>query len=191
MSRHVVAATVVGATAAFAVGLAAAGCGADGSLSARPTLARAAASDGKTMGCIGDMASAPVVSAIGRIPWLSQLARAIGTAGLARSLNTAKALTVFAPEDSAFAALGRGNLATLLADRSDLAKMLKDHLVSGRVSPSALASGRRLTTLLGTLIVPTELRGKYRVNNAGVVCGNIRTANATIYIVNKVLVPVP
>jgi uncharacterized surface protein with fasciclin (FAS1) repeats len=41
------------------------------------------------------------------------------------------------------------------------------------------------------MIIPSRTRAGYVVNNADVVCGNIKTANATIYIVDKVLVPVP
>jgi uncharacterized surface protein with fasciclin (FAS1) repeats len=29
----------------------------------------------------------------------------------------------------------------------------------------------------------------YEVNNADIICGNIQTANATVYIINKVLEP--
>lgn len=205
---------VVGVAVAVAVGLTTAGCGADGSGPPGPTPASGGSRHSPTTGwpvasergavgsgcdqisltgpgTVGDMASAPVVTAIAHSPLLSQFARAIKAVGLARSLDSAKAITVFAPEDSAFVALGRGNLATLLADKSDLAKMLKDHVASGRQTPADLASGRHLRTLLGTIIVPAKSRARYRVNNAGVVCGNIQTANATIYIVNKVLVPVP
>lgn len=204
----------VGAAVAVAVGLTAAGCGAAGSASSGLTAARDPASRSVTTGrpvastggaigsgCgrvlptgggrIGDLAAVPVLTAIARSPLLSQLARAIMAAGLAGALNSATAITVFAPADSAFTALGHGNLATLLADKSDLTKMLKDHLVAGRRTPTDLASGRHLTTWRGTIIVPRESRGEYRANNAAVVCGNIQTANATIYIVSKVLVPVP
>ena len=137
------------------------------------------------------MASARVMTALARSPSLSRFTRAIKRADLAGSLNAATAITVFAPDDSAFAALGHGNLTTLMGDKSDLTTMLKDHVVSGRRTPAELASGRHLTTLRGTVIVPAKSRAMYRVNNAGVVCGNIQTANATIYIVNKVLVPIP
>jgi uncharacterized surface protein with fasciclin (FAS1) repeats len=122
---------------------------------------------------------------------LTEIGHAIRTASLMGELNSARAITVFAPDDAAFTALGRGNLTTLFADKSDLTKMLKYHVVSGRHTPADLATGKHLTTLLGTVIVPVKRRGKYRVNNAEVVCGNIQTANATIYIVNKVLVPIP
>src|SRR5215469_626557 len=208
---------VLGAAAAVAglgaFGLAAAGC-ADGSASPSRTVAHDRAGHGVITGrptvgtrgsfgpgcdrmpatgpgSIDDMASARVVAAVRRSRLLTEIAHAIMAAGLTRSLNSAKAITIFAPEDSAFVALGRGNLTTLLADKSDLTKMLKYHVVSGRHTPAELASGRLLTTLLGTVIVPRELRGQYRVNNAQVVCGNIQTANATIYIVNKVVVPIP
>jgi uncharacterized surface protein with fasciclin (FAS1) repeats len=122
---------------------------------------------------------------------LSTIARAIAAVGLTNFLNSAKSITIFAPDDAAFAALGRGNLTTLLASRHDLAKVLRYHVVSGRQTRADLASGKRLTTLLGTLIIPAKSHGKYRVNNAQVVCGDMQTANATIYIVNKVLVPIP
>jgi uncharacterized surface protein with fasciclin (FAS1) repeats len=213
MSRRVVGATAVGATVAVTVGLAVGGCGTDGSASSdrvpgsgpashsptagwRVGAARGAVGPGCDRipptgpGSIGAVASARVVTAMAHNPLLSQLARAIKAAGLANSLDSAKAVTVFAPEDSAFTALGRGNLTTLLADKSDLVTLLKGHVVKGRHTPADLASGRHLTTLLGTVIVPAKSRAEYRVNNAEVVCGNIQTANATIYIVNKVLVPV-
>ncbi len=86
---------------------------------------------------------------------------------------------------------GRGNLTTLTASKSDLAKVLEFHVVSGRKSPVDLASGQHLMTLGGTVIIPVKSASGYQVNNADIVCGNIQTANATVYIVNKVLVPRP
>lgn len=137
------------------------------------------------------MAAAPVVSAVAHSRALTEIARAIKAAGLTGRLNSAKAITVFAPDDAAFAALGHGNLTTLLADKTDLIKMLEYHVVNGRQTPADLASGAHLTTLLGTVIVPAKSHGSYRVNNAEVICAGIQTTNATVYIVNKVLVPIP
>jgi uncharacterized surface protein with fasciclin (FAS1) repeats len=137
------------------------------------------------------MASAPVVGAVAHSQLLTEFAHAIKAAGLTGRLDASKEITVFAPDDSAFAALGHGNLTTLLADKLDLTKIVESHVVRGRQTPADLASGRHLTTLLGTVIVPTTSHGKSRVNNAQVVCTDIQTANATVYIVNKVLVPIP
>jgi uncharacterized surface protein with fasciclin (FAS1) repeats len=143
------------------------------------------------MGSFSAMAAAPVATAASHNPLLSELADAVQAAGLTSTLNSARSITVFAPDNAAFAALGRGNLSTLMASRSDLIKVLQFHVVNGRQTPADLASGKHLTTLLGTTIVPSMSGGSYLVNNARVICGNVQTANATVYIINKVLVPLP
>lgn len=143
------------------------------------------------MGGFGGRAAAPVATAASRNPLLSDLVRAIRVAGLTRRLNSARAITVFAPDDAAFADLGSGNLTALMATKADLVKVLEYHVVNGRQTPADLASGKHLTTLGGTTIVPARSGTEYIVNNADVVCGNVQTANATVYIVNKVLVPRP
>ncbi len=142
-------------------------------------------------GSLAAMASAPAATAAGHNPLLVQFSRAVAVAGLTSRLNSARGITVFAPDNAAFLALGPGNLSTLTESKSDLVKVLEYHVVSGRHSPADLASGQHLRTLGGTVIIPLKTASGYQVNNADIVCGNIRTANATIYIVNKVLVPRP
>ena len=71
----------------------------------------------------------------------------------------------------------------------ELAKVLKYHVVSGHVTTAQLASGKPLTTLEGSTLKPSKMGAVYEVNNAGIICGNIHTANATVYIINKVLTP--
>jgi uncharacterized surface protein with fasciclin (FAS1) repeats len=205
---------VVGPAVAVVAALVATGCGAQGSSSASQPLSHGRVSHNVTTGSglagtagvvrrgcgqlaagratnESRLASLPAATAVAHSGLLTRTARAIMGAGLTSILNSATAITIFAPDDDAFAALGRGNLATLLASRPDLTKVLKYHIVSGRHTPADLASGKHLTTLLGTVIIPAKSHGKYRVNNAQVVCGEIRAANATIYIVNKFLVPIP
>lgn len=135
------------------------------------------------------MATAPVVTAASHSPMLTDLARAADVAGLTSTLNSASAVTLFAPDNSAFKALGKGNYKTLMANPADLAKVLKYHVVMGRVTPAELAARKPLPTLGGLPVHPVESRDVYKVNGARVICGNLRTANATIYIVNAVLVP--
>jgi uncharacterized surface protein with fasciclin (FAS1) repeats len=143
------------------------------------------------MGSLTGMASAPVATAAAHNPLLVQFGRAIKAAGLTDRLNSARAITVFAPDNAAFLALGQGNLTTLDASKPDVAKVLEYQVVIGRRSPVDLASGEHLTTLGGTVIIPARSGSGYQVNNADIVCGNIQTANATVYIVNKVLLPRP
>ena len=140
-------------------------------------------------GSLSSMASAPVAADAERTPMLSELSRAVRVAGLASTLNSGAPITVFAPDNAAFAALGTGNVTTLLANKADLVKVLKYHMVRGRVTPADLASGKPLTSLLGLKIQPSMSAGGYEINNADVVCGNIKTSNATLYILDKVLIP--
>lgn len=135
------------------------------------------------------MAAAPVVTAASHNPMLTDLARAAEVAGLTSTLNSASAVTLFAPDNSAFKALGKGNYKTLMANPADLAKVLKYHVVKGRVTPAEMAARKPLPTLAGLPVHPVESRNVYKVNGARVICGNLHTANATIYIVNAVLVP--
>jgi uncharacterized surface protein with fasciclin (FAS1) repeats len=131
----------------------------------------------------------PVATAIARIPLLSELSRAIRLAGLTRMLNTAPALTVFAPENAAFQGLGASNLQALFTTRSDLAPVVKFQIVAGQVRPAELYQQRALTTIGGTKIYPARAAPSYFVNNGWITCGNLRAANATVYIVNEVLIP--
>jgi uncharacterized surface protein with fasciclin (FAS1) repeats len=135
------------------------------------------------------MASAPVATAASHNPQLTDLAHAISAAGLTSSLNSAKAITVFAPDNAALKALGSGNVKTLMANRSDLVKVLQYHVVNARVTPAELATGKPLMTQLGLPVHPARSGHRYKINSAEVVCGNIQTSNATVYILNKVLIP--
>jgi len=135
------------------------------------------------------MAAVPVVTAASHDPLLTDLAHAAAIAGLTSTLNSASAVTVFAPDNSAFSALGKGNYKTLMANRADLAKLLRYHVVKGTVTPAELAERKSLPTLAGLPVHPVKSRNIYKVNGARVVCGNLHAANATIYIVNEILVP--
>jgi uncharacterized surface protein with fasciclin (FAS1) repeats len=131
----------------------------------------------------------PVATAIARVPLLSELSRAIKLAGLTGMLNTAPALTVFAPANAAFQGLGSSNLQALFTTRSDLASVVKFQIVAGRVRPAQLYQQRVLTTLAGTKIYPARAAPSYYVNNGWITCGNLKAANATVYIVSQVLIP--
>lgn len=77
----------------------------------------------------------------------------------------------------------------MLANRAELTKILTYHVVSGKVTPAQLAAGTPLKTLEGTTVAPSKMGSAYEVNGASVVCGNVHTANATVYIINSVMMP--
>jgi uncharacterized surface protein with fasciclin (FAS1) repeats len=140
------------------------------------------------MGSLHAMSMDNVVTAASHNPLLATLAADIRTAGLTSDLNSMHALTVFAPSDTAFKML-HGSQMNMLHSKAELAKILKYHVVSGRVTPSELAHGMALKTLEGATLKPSKMGSVYEVNNAHVICGNIQTANATVYIIDKVLIP--
>jgi uncharacterized surface protein with fasciclin (FAS1) repeats len=140
------------------------------------------------MGSFHGMSMDPVVTAAGHDPLLTSFAADVKMAGLTGDLNSMHAFTVFAPANSAFARLPASEM-DMMHSAAELAKVLKYHVVSGRVTPAELAHGMALRTLEGGSVKGAKMGSVYEVNNAQVICGNIQTANATVYVINKVLVP--
>jgi uncharacterized surface protein with fasciclin (FAS1) repeats len=140
------------------------------------------------MGSMHAMAMAPVITAASHNPLITTLAAEVKKAGLAGTLNSAAAITVFAPDNQAFKKLTAHDM-SMMSGMAELAKILKYHVVSGRVTPAELASGMVLKTLEGGQLKTAKMGSTYEVNNAAVTCGNLHTANATIYIINTVLMP--
>jgi uncharacterized surface protein with fasciclin (FAS1) repeats len=140
-------------------------------------------------GSFTGMATAPVATAASANPVLSTLVTAVTKAGLVDTLNSASGITVFAPDNSAFAKIPTTTLNGVLANKSELTKILTYHVVSGRITPAQLASGMSLKTLEGGTVTTAMSGGTYTVNGADVVCGNVQTANATVYIISSVLMP--
>jgi uncharacterized surface protein with fasciclin (FAS1) repeats len=140
-------------------------------------------------GSFSGMAAAPVATAASANPVLSTLVTAVKQAGLVDTLNSASNITVFAPDNAAFAKLPKATLDKVLADKALLTKILTYHVADGRHTPGQLASGTGIKTLEGGNLTPAMMSGTYTVDKAHVVCGNVQTANATVYIIDTVLMP--
>jgi uncharacterized surface protein with fasciclin (FAS1) repeats len=141
-------------------------------------------------GSFDGMSADPVATAASNNPALSTLVTAVKAAGLVDTLNTAPALTVFAPANSAFAAMDPATLKKALGDpKGLLTDVLTAHVVSGKLSPTELA-GKHKSLNAKEPITVTGSGESFKVNGqATVVCGNVQTANATVYIIDKVLLP--
>lgn len=138
-------------------------------------------------GSFEGMAKDPVATAASNNPALSTLVTAVKKAGLVDTLNNAQDITVFAPTNDAFAKLPKKDLAAVLADKAMLTKVLTNHVVAGELSPEELAGEHE--TLAKTKLTVTGSGEDFMVEKAKVVCGNVKTANATVYIIDSVLVP--
>ena len=135
------------------------------------------------------MATDPVATAASNNPLLETLVTAVGAAELVDTLNSAEALTVFAPTNDAFAAIPPADLEAVLADKELLTSILTYHVVGEQIAPDALSG--ELETLNGaTLTINGEGEAAtVGTEEAQVLCGNIPTANATVYVIDTVLMP--
>lgn len=140
-------------------------------------------------GSFDGMAADPVATAASNNPALSTLVSAVTAADLGATLNGAESITVFAPANSAFEAVPEDTLNGLLADPDGaLTEVLTYHVVGEQLSPDRLAGTH--TTLNGATLTVTGSGEEFMVNDsAAVVCGNVKTANATVYIIDGVLTP--
>jgi uncharacterized surface protein with fasciclin (FAS1) repeats len=153
----------------------------------------AAVEGGPDEGTLAGMTDDPVATAASSNPVLTTLVTAIGEAGLVDTLNSAPALTVFAPTDCAFAALDPATLDAALADPTGLlTQVLGFHVVAGQELSSAdLAGLTEVETFTGATL-PVAADGDMITVGGGqaeVVVPDIRTANATVHLIDGVMLP--
>ncbi|MFK4547612.1 putative surface protein with fasciclin (FAS1) repeats [Streptomyces tendae] len=140
-------------------------------------------------GSFDGMAKDPVATAASNNPALSTLVSAVKKAGLVDTLNNAENITVFAPTNDAFAKIPKADLDKVLADKAMLTDILTYHVVGQKLAPADLANGS-FDTLQKSKLTTSGSDESYEVNDsAKVVCGNVKTANANVYIIDTVLMP--
>ncbi|WP_328616881.1 fasciclin domain-containing protein [Amycolatopsis sp. NBC_00355] len=146
---------------------------------------------GSAPGSLDSMGPQPVASAASTNPLLTKLVAAVKATNLVDTLNSAPAITVFAPADPAFAALGDAKFNELAGKPAELSPILQYHVVGKRYDAKGLASAGTLDSL-NTAGGPLKIEGtgdNMTVNGAKILCGNIPTKNATVFVIDKVLTP--
>jgi uncharacterized surface protein with fasciclin (FAS1) repeats len=146
-------------------------------------------------GSFQGMSTAPVATAASNNPVLSTLVQAVTAANLGDTLNSAQDITVLAPANPGFQAIPADTLNAVLADKQMLTKILTHHVIQGRLTPDQLAGEH--TTLAGDKVTISGSGENFTVagdgtetgTQASVICGNVKTANATVYIIDQVLKP--
>jgi uncharacterized surface protein with fasciclin (FAS1) repeats len=142
-------------------------------------------------GSFNGMVTDPVATAASNNPLLTTLVAAVtAVPGLADTLNAAPALTVFAPTDDAFAKIREADLNAVLADEATLAAILSHHVVGEQLDPTAVVGAH--DSLNGDMVtVDGDTEAGLTVDDgaANVICGNIPTKNATVYVIDSVLMP--
>ncbi|AWK74780.1 fasciclin [Rhodococcus oxybenzonivorans] len=142
-------------------------------------------------GSVNGMAQDPVATAASNNPLLTTLTAAVSgqlnpQVNLVDTLNSGQ-FTVFAPVDAAFAKVDPATIETLKTDSALLTKVLTYHVVPGQIAPDDI-DGEHATVEGGSVTV-TGSGDDLKVNDAGVICGGVQTANATVYLVDSVLMP--
>lgn len=140
-------------------------------------------------GALDGMGRDPVVVALGNSPLLTTLAGALTgklnpDVNLFDPMNTGQ-FTVFAPTDDAFGKLAPETIDKFKNDPKLLTAVLNYHVVPGQIGPDDIVGEHK--TLQGQPLTVSGSGDNLRVNDAGVVCGGIKTANATVYLVDTVL----
>ena len=142
-------------------------------------------------GSVTGMAQDPVAVAASNNPMLTTLTAAVSgklnpNVNLVDTLNGSE-FTVFAPTDTAFAKIDPATIETLKTDSDLLSSILTYHVVPGQASPTQVIGTHK--TVQGGDVAVTGGGNAIKVNDAGVVCGGVRTANAMVYLIDTVLMP--
>jgi uncharacterized surface protein with fasciclin (FAS1) repeats len=210
--RHIIAALSLAAVAALGLsGCSAASSGAAGSSSPMASSSPSAsamdpAADLVGPGCaayakavptgagsVTGMSQDPVAVAASNNPLLTTLVAAVSgkvnsAVNLVDTLNGSE-FTVFAPVDDAFKKIPAATIDTLKtpAGAATLKSVLTYHVIAGQLSPDQIDGTHK--TVEGSDVTVTGSGDSLMVNGAKVICGGVHTANATVYLIDSVLMP--
>lgn len=140
---------------------------------------------------VSGMSQDPVAVAASNNPELTTLTSAVSgqlnpQVNLVDTLNNGQ-YTVFAPTDAAFNKLPAATIDHLKTDAPMLKSILTYHVIPGQLSPAQVAGSHN--SVQGGAVNVTGSGEGLKANNAGLVCGGVPTANATVYMIDTVLMP--
>ncbi|KAF9632049.1 hypothetical protein BFW01_g2911 [Lasiodiplodia theobromae] len=130
----------------------------------------------------------PNVSSTAVATNLTALVGALTNASLVGAVDTTPDVTIFAPANDAFAAIGSVLDGT---SSDDLSNLLSYHVVNGTVAYSSDLQGNQTVTALngGDLTIRVLDDGDVFVNGARVIIPDILVANGVVHVIDNVLNP--
>ncbi len=142
-------------------------------------------------GSVDGMAADSVATAASHNPLLMTLVAAVSgkvnpKVNLVPTLNGGE-FTVFAPVDAAFKKVDAATMGKLSTDSALLTKILTYHVVEGQLDPKAVVGSHK--TVEGGTVKVTGSGDTLKVDGANVICGGVKTKNATVYLIDSVLSP--
>ncbi|KAH8748595.1 FAS1 domain-containing protein [Hyaloscypha finlandica] len=117
---------------------------------------------------------------------LTALAGALTQANLVSTVDSLHDVTIFAPSNAAFQAIGSavGTLST-----AQLAQILEYHVINGTVGYSSSLTNSTLMTVSGGSVTITVENGTVYVNSARVIVPDVLVANGVVHVIDGVLNP--
>ncbi len=192
MQRIIIAAGMI-----VGLSIAAAGCSpAPMATSAAPAPASSSSAPSSTPSMSASAAGKDIVDTAVAAGGFTTLATALTAADLVETLKGDGPFTVFAPTDEAFAALPKGALDKLVADKEKLTAVLTYHVISGEVMASQVTgmNNQLVKTVQGGEITIKVADGKVSLtdaagNTVNVIKTDVTASNGVIHVIDGVLMP--
>jgi len=135
-------------------------------------------------------AATPSIAAVAtKTPQLSTLLMLVKKAGLAGTLSTPGAYTVFAPTNAAFAKVPKATLNSLAKNPAALKRVLLYHVLAGKVPAAKVVTLRSAKTLAGPTVRIRVTGTTVRINSAAVTKADVRASNGIVHLIDRVLIP--
>lgn len=136
-----------------------------------------------------DQSEPTITDVVASNPNFSLLLAAVSKAGLADELSAPGNMTVFAPDNDAFAAAGINQAFINSASASDLADILLYHVVNARVPSANVPASDSVRTLANELIFASKNANGVFVNGVSVKNADVAASNGVIHVISNVLMP--
>ncbi len=122
---------------------------------------------------------------------LSTLVSLLKAGELVEALSGEGPFTVFAPQNEAFGKLTEDQVAYLTSEdgKESLQKILKYHVISGKVMAADVSAGEVDTLAEGAKLNITVEDGTVMINDAKVIATDVKAGNGVVHIIDGVLVP--
>lgn len=127
-----------------------------------------------------EKASKNIVETAAAAEVFGRLMSAVDAADLVDTLSGEGPFTVFAPTDDAFGRLPESTISGLFNDTEALTRVLKYHVVNGKLDAADLLEKRTPDTVNGAIV---------NLDQLSVTKANVQTANGIIHIIDEVLLP--
>jgi len=128
---------------------------------------------------------------VSQIDDLSTVWQVASSADLVDTLKGVNPLTVFAPDNNAFAKVPVGTVG-LMNDREKLTAVLSYHIVPGRLLAADLTKQKKWKTMQGDMLEVHEqhrVRHGIKINDAAVKEANLECTNGVVHVIDTVLMP--